>query len=408
MLAIPWYLVSKLGAEDGKLLNAQLMGTIAFLTIFWRMFSGTWIDKFNRKYIFMIQQLATASVLGVAVFIAGWDGPMPFYLIAAGAGATIFAWSLFYPNLYAFSQELFDKSLYKKINSGIELQGQVTNFLGMLLGSVLLSGSSSIGWWPEALQFGPWSLQAIFLLDATTYLVSVAIISLIRYTPGEYIRHAHASMLERLKQGFQYLKSRPPLLIFGVASHTVFVCLLVLIHVALAVYLNDYLKLSYEEGGRTMALFEAFYALGAISAGLLNLFVGKVLLKTNLVIQIIFLLCLMAAVLLVYSLTASIVILIVGAFLVGIANAGSRILRTTYLLRTVPNTVIGRVNSLFSMIQAFNQMLIIGMLSLSFFTGTGNGGNIIYGLGIMAGLCLISAFLLIIFFPKFDREAAYG
>lgn len=408
MLAIPWYLVSKMGDADGKLLNAQLMGTIAFLTIFWRMLSGTWIDKFNRKHIFMIQQTGTAMVLASAVLIAGMEGPMPFYLIAAGAGATIFAWSLFYPNLYAFAQELFDKSLYKKINSGIELQGQSTKFLGMLVGSVLLSGSVTISWWPQALQFGPWTLQEIFLLDVSTYLISVAVIALVRYTPGEYIRQAHASMLERLKQGFRYLRSRPPLLIFGVASHTVFVCLLVLIHVGVAVYISDYLKLSYEEGGRVMALFEAFYALGAITAGLINLFVGRILLKINLVYQIIFLLCLMAAVLLCFSLTASVTVFVCGGFLVGIANAGSRILRTTYLLRTVPNTVIGRVNSIFSMIQALNQSLIIGLLSLSFFTGAGNGGNIVYGLGLMAGLCLISALLLILFFPKFDRDAAYG
>ena len=397
-----------MGDIDGKALNAQLMGTIAFLTIFWRMFSGTWIDKFNRKHIFMIQQTATATVLTIAVLIAGMKGPMPFYLIAAGAGATIFAWSIFYPNLYAFSQELFDKSLYKKINSGIELQGQVTNFLGMLLGSVLLSGTITLSWCPTWLHFGSWQLQEIFLLDASTYLASVFIISFIRYSPGEYIRQAHASMLQRLKQGFAYLRARPSLIVFGIASHAVFVCLLVLIHVALAIYISDYLKLSYEEGGRVMALFEAFYALGAITSGLINMFVGKALLRTNLVSQIIFLLCLMAAVLITFSLTASIWILIVGAFLVGIANSGARILRTTYLLRTVPNTVIGRVNSIFSMVQAFNQTLIIGILSLSFFTGVGNGGNIVYGLGILAGLCLISATLLIIFFPKFDQEAAYG
>ena len=258
------------------------------------------------------------------------------------------------------------------------------------------------------MRFGPWSLQEIFLLDASTYLVSVSIIALIRYTPGEYIRQAHASIFERMKQGFRYLRMRRPLLIFGVASHTVFVCLLVLIHVGVAVYISDYLKLSFEEGGRAMALFEAFYALGALSAGLVNLFVGRVLLKINLVYQIIFLLCLMAGVLLCFSLTASVIVFVGGAYLVGLANAGSRILRTTYLLRTVPNTVIGRVNSIFSMIQAFNQSLIIGLLSISFFTGPGNGGNIIYGFGVMAGLCLISAVLLILFFPKFDKDAAYG
>jgi hypothetical protein len=294
------------------------------------------------------------------------------------------------------------------VNSGIELQGQVTNFLGMLLGSVLLSGTMGSEWLPTWLQFAPWSLQAIFLMDASTYLISVIIIGFIRYQPGEYIRQAHASMWSRLKQGFGYLRSRPPLLVFGVASHMVFVCLLVMIHVVLAIYISDYLGLGYAEGGKVMGLFEASYAVGAITAGLLNLLVGRWLLRTHIALQIIFLLGLMAGTFVLFALSHSVWVLVGGAFLIGIANAGSRILRGTYILRTVPNTVIGRVNSLFSMIQAFNQMLIIGVLGLPFFTAQGNGGNIVYGLGLMAGICLVAALLLIIFFPKFDREAAIG
>ena len=56
-----------------------------------------------------------------------------------------------------------------------------------------------------------------------------------------------------------------------------------------------------------------------------------------------------------------------GNFILGITNAGVRILRTTYLFKYVPNNIIGRVNSVFNSLNIMIRMILIGVLALPFF-----------------------------------------
>ena len=60
-------------------------------------------------------------------------------------------------------------------------------------------------------------------------------------------------------------------------------------------------------------------------------------------------------------------IFFLGNLVIGITNAGVRILRTTYLFNNVPNNLIGRTNSVFGTINIFMRMALIGILSLTFF-----------------------------------------
>ena len=71
-------------------------------------------------------------------------------------------------------------------------------------------------------------------------------------------------------------------------------------------------------------------------------------------------------------------------FLIGITNAGVRILRTTYIFNHVPNNLIGRTNSVFGTLNIVVRMLLIGILSFSFFQ---TSDNIRYGF--FVGLCLM-------------------
>ena len=54
--------------------------------------------------------------------------------------------------------------------------------------------------------------------------------------------------------------------------------------------------------------------------------------------------------------------------MIGFANAGARVLRLSFLFRHVPNQVIGRVNSIFGIINVMNRTVFILILSLSFFS----------------------------------------
>ena len=54
-------------------------------------------------------------------------------------------------------------------------------------------------------------------------------------------------------------------------------------------------------------------------------------------------------------------------FLLGITNAGVRILRVTYLFKNIPNNIIGRATSVFSSINVIVRMSLIGLFSSPFF-----------------------------------------
>lgn len=410
ILAIPWYLVNLPEAENGAFKATVMMVIITFVTLFWGLYAGTLIDKYNRKRIFQVLQLVDAIAIGFAGFYGYFTGETPFAILTLVAGVTILSWTLFYPNLYAFCQELVRPELYKKVNSAIELQGQATNFIGMLIGPVLIAGKLEADWgfMEFSIGFGKWELWEIFLLDAGTYLLSVSIISLIRYTPGAYFKNSSGSVFKRLKAGFDYLKQDRPLLLFGIASFNIFFTLLVFVQVGMAIYIHGHLDYDFIEGAPVIAGFEMLYSLGALVTGIAGVVLARAMQRTNLIRQVTVLLGLAAAVYFSFTVSHSLTLFMIGGFLIGIANSGTRILRITYLVRIVPNTMIGRANTFFGAVNVFCRLTLLSVLMLPFFSGTGNEGNIIYGTLIMSLVCLISGVLLLIFFRRFDQQSAYG
>lgn len=410
MLAIPWYLVNLPDSENGNFKAISMMVGVTFVTLFWGLYAGSLIDRYNRKRIFQVLQFSDAVLVGASGLYAHLTGEMPFLAIALVATVTICSWTLFYPNLYAFCQELVQPKYYKQVNSAVELQGQVTNFLGMLVGPILLAGQLSFDWGflSAELGFRKWSLGEIFLLDAGTYFLSATIISLVKYIPGDYISKSVGSLFSRLKEGFQFLRERPPLLLFGIASHNIFFTLLVFIQVGLALYVRGHLGYGFEEGAVVFGGFEVLYSLGAIVTGLLGMALARLMQRSNLIKQVIFLLALATTVYFTFAITKIEFILYLGAFCVGIANSGARILRITYIIRIAPNHMIGRVNTFFGSVNILFRLSLLAFLLLPFFSAPGNAGNIIWGIVAMGVICALSGLLMVIFFKSFDQKSAYG
>ncbi|MEM9985891.1 MAG: MFS transporter, partial [Bacteroidota bacterium] len=153
MIAIPWYLLQE---PDGNWLVATLAGTVTFASIFWGLYAGTLVDRYNRKGIFLTTNVVDASVL-IGVALWGFlQGGLSFPLIALVYTITIFTFNLHYPNVYALIQELFEPAYYSKINSAMEIQHQTTSVLGMMVGGLLLDGTPSWSWWPNEWAFDPW------------------------------------------------------------------------------------------------------------------------------------------------------------------------------------------------------------------------------------------------------------
>lgn len=397
MLAIPWYLIQQPG---GKWLNATMVAAVTFLSLFWGLYAGTLVDRYNRKSIFLTLQSIDGSLLLGAAAIGFSLGYMPLVAIIGVYLLTIFTYNVHYPNLYAFVQELFEPAFYAKVNSAIEIQGQTTNFLGMMVGGILLSGTGDIGWWPEAWQFASWPLEQIFLLDGSTYVLGAFLIRMIPYTPSKNKRIDKGAVFDRLRQGYMYLQDHRSLFVFGLASYVVFFSLLVMVQVAAPVYVNDYLQ----KPAYILSSFKGIYALGAVSAGLIGL--SSFIRRYNLIRQVTFLVGSAGILYLGLALQESVGFLLFAAYFLGIANAGTRILRITYLVRLVPNYIIGRVNSIFAVLNVMMRVSFISLLATPFFADDANGGNIVYAM-LLLGLVMFTAVgFLLKFFPRFDQSAA--
>lgn len=398
MLSIPWYLVNKMGGEDGKFLNAAMVAAITLASLFWGIYAGTLIDRFNRKRIFQVLNGVDFLIL---VLAAGWGmylGETPFYLVAIVFGTTVFTYNVHYPNLYSFIQQLFEPKHYAKINSAIELQGQVTSALGMFIGGMLIAGPESMPlWWPSFLITEAWTLPEIFLLDGVTYFCSFVLISFIKYQNVRERKIDVGSVLSRMQQGFTYLWDRKNFLMFGISSHLVFFATLVTIQITLAIYISDYLQAD----AYGMASFKGVYAMGAVTAGLLGLtFLVR---KGHTIPKIIVLMLIAAVAFGSFSISHSLTILLIGAFFIGVCNAGVRILRITYIIQVIPPRVVGRVNSFFSVINVVERFIFSLMMTLAFFSASGNGGNVIYAFAILAAAIFAGVIIQVLIYRSMQQ-----
>ena len=270
MIAIPWYFIEIIDKPE---FFAYSYIVITSLTLFWGIYAGSIIDRYSRKKIFILTNLICGLFIG-SIAIYGYNNNYLSELLVVSVFAiTIFNYNIHYPNLYAFGQEITEKKNYGKLNSYIEVQGQTTSVLAGAFAAILLTGTNNrsleIAGFNFELPFDvtPWQIYDIFLLDAFTYVLVIAIISIIKYVPINNEKVDVGSLFERLKIGFTYLKDNPVIFLFGITSYMLFAFTLVELHVILPSYVHDFLQAS----GNVYASAEVYYSIGAIFSGVLIL-----------------------------------------------------------------------------------------------------------------------------------------
>lgn len=393
MIAIPWYFV-KVVSRPEVFANAYLI--ITFLTLFWGLYAGTLIDRYSRKKLFIIINIICGVLIGGIAAYGINIAFLPDIFVILVFGITIFNYNLHYPNLYAFGQEITEPRNYGKLNSYIEVQGQVTSVLAGAFAAILLTGTTNntleIGGFSFFLPFNidPWKIYEIFLLDAATYIVVIFIFILMKYTSVAKDKIHTEGLFDRLRGGFLFLQEHPIIFVFGLASYMLFAFTLVEIHVVLPVYVKNFLNM----GGNVFASAEIYYSFGAIFSGLLIL---RLFSRFNTVIGVIILMLVVAFAFYFMFMYNILWIFFLGNFLLGITNAGVRILRTTYIFNHVPNNLIGRAGSVFNTLNIVVRMLLIGLFTLSFFQ---IGDNIRFGYLIGVIMMLLAVISLIIWYKR--------
>ena len=393
MLAIPWYFADILGMSSTY---AKGYAILTFISLFWSLYSGTLVDRYSRKKLFLYSNFACSILIGSAAFYGITNEHTPWILALAVFGTTMFHYSIHYPNLYAFGQEITEKENYGKLNSYIEIQGQSTSIFAGAFAAILLSGTENqvmnlMGInIPLPFDIIPWEIHEIFLMDAITYVAAFLIILFIKYQPLVKNEIDKGNVLERLKNGIKFLKANPLIFIFGVCSYMIFTFLIVEMFVLVPSYVNNYLH----SGGNVFASSEVYYSIGAVLAGMS---IRPIFSRFNTVFGIIFLMISTIIGCFLLTFTQSIGVFYAISLLIGITNAGTRVLRITYLFNHVPNNVIGRAGSVFNSISIIIRTLMIAAFSIPFFT---TGENSKWGYLVGAAFLCIGLIPLLINYKK--------
>ncbi len=364
MLAIPWYFARNHHSPDFNFAYAF----ITLFTLVWGVFAGTLVDRFRRKQIFIWSSLIQAAILlGVSSLGVAY-GAIPDIFILMVFATTLLGYQIHYPNLYAFSQEITPPQHYPRITSQLEITGQCTSILSGALAALLLSGygtEESPSWLGQLFSFAPvirpWTLQEVFALDGITYLVAALLIGNIRYVSRCNTRTEKGTFRQRMGSALAFLREQPMLIVIGSFSNVVFVAASVELHTLMPAYLLNHLK----SGPLLTGAAQGIFALGALIAGVTvrRLFAN---LSTRQAIILLMALagCSFAAV----SLSSSAFLFCGFCLLTGFANTGIRIFRLTYLLKQIPNYLIGRVNSVFTLTNTAMRTLFSLLFSQAYFT----------------------------------------
>ena len=360
---------------------------VTIISVFWSPYGGTLIDKYNRKKIFLILNSVNGLlILGVS-FAITFELFDISYLAATVFALTFWNYNLHYPCFYAFMQEITEKKYYSKIASYIEVQSQLASASAGAIAALLLGGGLQIG--SLDIQFEPVSLRDIFLMDAATYFVALLIIILLKYKPIIERKIDVGSTLSRLKMGWHYLTDHPYIMIFGIATHAVFVVVLLHVFNLAPLYVEQHLQ--PENSQQVFAISEIFYAMGAVWAGV---YVQRVF--KNVPFLKLILLLMMVTILefttLIFS--QSIILFYIMSLFLGITNAGVRVTRVSFLLHVIPNRVIGRASSIFFVSNALARVALLLVFSLPFFH---QNGQVIYAFLILTLFMLVCLSVLIYF-----------
>ena len=398
MMAIPWYFVDIIDKPE---MFAFFYLFLTFLTLFWGLYAGTIVDRYSRKKVFIYTNLICGSVIGLISYYGFLNDSnpeylLPEYLVLLVFGLTIFNYNIHYPNLYAFGQEITEKRNYGKLNSYIEIQGQVTSMFAGAFAAVLLTGITTSSFtlagfnitFPFTIE--AWSIQKVFMMDAITYFVGITLFLFIKYTPINKGEVHLGSLLSRLKGGFKYLRSNPNIFAFGTLSYILFAFTLVEVHVLLPSYVEKFMNSSAD----VYASAEVYYSIGAILSGFL---VYRIFSKYNEYLSVVLLMFVVSIAFLGMSFSNNLFLFFAANLILGVTNAGVRILRTTYLFSHVPNNLIGRANSVFGSINVVIRMVLISIFSIPFFL---EDDNIRWGYFVGSVLVLLTVITLSYYYFK--------
>jgi MFS family permease len=180
---------------------------------------------------------------------------------------------------------------------------------------------------------------------------------------------------------------------FGTLSLSVFIVTLVEAFLLLPQYVANHLQRSAD----VFASADIYYSIGAVLAGFLTVRLFK---HTTTLKGIIILMITAAGIFSWLFFSKSLFVFYLVSLLIGLTNAGVRVLRVTYLFKHINNDIMGRVSSIFSISHIVFRAIFIYVFSISFFNVS---NNVIYAYLISGIFIVITIIPLIIKYKKLVR-----
>jgi MFS family permease len=386
ILAVPWYFTGVIQSEG---LFGKVYLWVTAISLFWGLYAGTIIDRYDRKKIFLGINLAGLTVISTITAIGFYQQSLHWFFVAVVFGSTAFIYNIHFPNLYAFAQEITDKKQYAKVTSLLEIQGQLTFTIAGGIAAILLNGIyGQFEFIVHQIQLPfvvqPWKIYEIFSLGTVAYLITFLLIYRIQSMPVVDRKIDTGSLLERMNVGFDFLRKYPPIFHFGNASLLLFLTILIFGTYVATMYVKSFLGAA----GDVYAIGDMTFSIGALIAG----FVSTRIFGERKAVQGIIILSALAGVMyLVMIGSKSIYVFFLANFIIGACNAAVRIQRVTYMFHHIPNKVIGRTGSIFFVINVVLRFGLIGLFTIPFFH---EAENIVYAVAILAGICFAAAVIL--------------
>lgn len=365
MIALPWYFTATLGfmSEFGV-----FYGFLAIISTIWSIYAGTIIDKYDRKKILLAQSIIGVGMMSLAAFSNHFNFISEWIIAGIIFVFTVLVYNIHYMNIYSFAQEMTPKENSSKVISYIEIQGQATTILGGAMAAILLEGTTNGVLSIFGLDFtigfdiDKFNLTKLFAIDAMTYCIAVIILLNIKYVSLSPRNIEIESVWIRLQFGWNYLKSKPELILFGWFSSAVFVCVMLVSYFLMPSYVSLFLHQSTS----VFASSELFFALGAVIAG----FGARFFLQNvHEVIRILVLTSIGCIVFLIFSYNTHLGLFYIANILFGFSNAAIRFNRISYFWKIIPNQIMGRVSSVINLSSYILRGLWGFVFALSFFKG---------------------------------------
>lgn len=172
----------------------SLIGALQFMpTLLFSLFAGVIIDRYNRKNIILLTQVASLIITFIFVILV-WSGSIQYWhiLILATALGTVNA--LDFPARQAFVSELVAK---EDLMNAIALNSMTFN-LARIIGPAI-----------AGLVMGFWGIGACFLINSISFAAVIISLLFIKTINVQKIKKVKVKVFRQIKDGIKYiLKNR--------------------------------------------------------------------------------------------------------------------------------------------------------------------------------------------------------